>query len=117
MADLPDIGSLSWRCDNKSGPVDFRYSTTFTQATRATETVSYSLDGGSSVSKVLQPGSGMAVSTPFVSATVHRWRIVQAVEPYTTKATIVATFRGNPHGQCLYPTLDVSLVRVSHMAP
>src|SRR5438552_170714 len=73
VEELPNFGSLSWRCDTKHGPLDFRYSTTFTAEEPATETASYSLDGAASVSKVLQPG--LALSTPFSSATAHKWRI------------------------------------------
>ena len=116
VVSLPGIGTLAWDCRRKAGSQDFKFSTTFT-AEDGIQTVRYSLDGGPWVSnsKVLEPGDWL--STPFRSATSHTWRVVQSIEPWTMKATIVATLAGNSFGQCLNPDIQVSRVRISHMPP
>jgi hypothetical protein len=113
---LPGIGALYWDCRGarEGGSLIYKFSTTFTaDAATATETVSYSLDGGASVSKVLQPGK--TLSTPFKSATSHLWHVVQSIEPYTTRATIEVTLGHNSFGQCLNPDIQVSRVRDDHI--
>jgi len=110
---LPDIGDLFWACRGvrKTGSLVYKFSTTFT-ASMATETVSYSLDGGPWVSKVLQPGQ--LLSTRLNTATSHTWRVVQPIEPYTTNANIVVTMGHNTFGQCLNPDIHVSRSREDH---
>lgn len=108
---LPDIGALFWDCRRKAGSVVYKFSTTFT-ASMATETVRYSLDGGPWGSKVLQPGQSL--STLFTTATSHSWRVVQPIEPYTTKVTMVVTLGHNTFGQCLNPEVQVSRTREDH---
>jgi len=107
---LPDLGSVAWSC--RGTPRTFM--TAFT-AVNATEKVAYALDGGSPVSKTLQPGA--RVSTPFTEATHHVWTVEQPIEPYDSTATITVVLKPDPVYGCFNPIVMVSRVRVSNAHP
>jgi hypothetical protein len=111
---LPDLGSVTWTCKDGPTPSEVLFSTMFT-ASRATETVGYSLGGAAAVSKRLEPGQ--AFSTPFTPATSQVWTVDQPVEPWDSKATITVVLKPDPVVGCFNPTVTVSRVRVSNARP
>lgn len=92
---LPDLGRLSWRCDDSK-----RFSTTL-RAQRAT--VFATLDaGGRRVfsHRQVDPVAGGELSSPFTTARSQVWRIRYHHEPATIKATVRVLFGVTSAGDC-----------------
>jgi hypothetical protein len=92
---LPDLGRLSWRCDDSQ-----HFSTTL-RARRAT--VFATLDAGGRrlfSDRQVDPGPGDELSSPFTEARSQVWRILYHHEPGTIQATVRVRFGVTSAGDC-----------------
>lgn len=114
LISLPNLGTVTWRCDpaREPGPapglpglaLGFRAS-----AVEATERLTLRVGGTTVVSRVVQPGDRFRL--PYLHARVQRLDITQSIEPGTLSATVVVDFVPTPVvGYCAAyapPKIDV----------
>ena len=114
LVSLPDLGTVTWRCDpaRKPGPapglpglaLGFRAS-----AIAATERLTLRVGRTTIVSRLVQPGDRFRL--PYLHARVQRLDITQFSEPGTVSATVTVEFAPTPvMGYCYAyapPMIDV----------
>jgi hypothetical protein len=114
LVSLPDLGTVTWRCDpaRERGPapglpglaLGFRAT-----AVEATERLTLRVGGTTVVSRLVQPGDRFRL--PYLHARVQRLDITQSIEPGTLSASVTVDFAPTPVvGYCQSyapPKLDV----------